>query len=569
VLVTDTLPVQGAATPAEVRVRWLAVAILLIVAGLAALPFFSSREADATMAALQTVSDKERAYDHLMDMLTDAETGQRGYVLTGDLSFLAPYDEGTAGVPDALRALAALPADPAERSIQQEVARLAQKKVYELGATVRLRREVGFPPAAAVVGNHTGKTVMDRLRSLIGEREAALEQQRLVLRDRLNATLAYNTFLGIVASLASALFIAIALHVTKNSLRERVQAADQARLLAETQAEQARQSQARSQRLAVTAQMLQTMDSLTRTDELHAVLPAYLPRLLPGSSGAVYLYRNSRDFLQRTAIWGSAEHHPDLVSPDECWGLRFGHAHAASGSDDMHCEHWADAAPTLERTDLCVPMISQGEVLGLLVASIPAGPHSVLDLAAANTISEQLALGTSNINLREVLRRQSTVDELTGLYNRRYLSETLRRELFRAERKRAALAVVMIDLDHFKHMNDTFGHEAGDAVLRAVGQCLRDGVRRSDIPCRYGGEELVLILPECDAAAAIRCAEGFRAAIEALELRQGDVLLPRVTASFGIAMWPANGEDATELLLSADRALYAAKNGGRNRVCMA
>jgi diguanylate cyclase (GGDEF)-like protein len=203
------------------------------------------------------------------------------------------------------------------------------------------------------------------------------------------------------------------------------------------------------------------------------------------------------------------------------------------------------------------------------VASVPAGPHAALDQAAATAISEQLALGTSNINLREVLRRQSTVDELTGLYNRRYFDETLRRELFRAERKRAALAVVMIDLDHFKRMNDTYGHEAGDVVLRAVGACLRDSVRRSDVACRYGGEELVLVLPECDGAAAARCAESIRAAIAALTLRHDDELLPQATASFGVAVWPAHGDDAPTLLAAADRALYTAKHAGRNRVCMA
>ena len=161
------------------------------------------------------------------------------------------------------------------------------------------------------------------------------------------------------------------------------------------------------------------------------------------------------------------------------------------------------------------------------------------------------------------------MDELTGLYNRRYFDETLRRELFRAERMRASLAVVMIDLDHFKRMNDTYGHEAGDLVLRTVGRCLREGVRRSDIACRYGGEELVLVLPECDAAAARTCAETLRKTISALELHHGDAALPQVTASFGIAMWPAHGEDAHTLVQAADRALYAAKHGGRNRVCMA
>jgi diguanylate cyclase (GGDEF)-like protein len=241
--------------------------------------------------------------------------------------------------------------------------------------------------------------------------------------------------------------------------------------------------------------------------------------------------------------------------------------HVAEPDDGLRCPHCGDGAPG--HADLCVPMISQGEVLGLLVATVPAGPDAASDQAAANAISEQLALGTSNINLREVLRRQSTVDELTGLYNRRYFDETLRRELFRAERKRTALAVVMIDLDHFKRMNDTYGHDAGDIVLRAVGQVLREGVRRSDVACRYGGEELVLVLPECDAAAAMRSAETIRTAIAALELHHGDTLLPDVTASFGIAVWPADGDDSPTLLQAADRALYAAKHAGRNRVCTA
>ena len=569
-LVTDTLPSKRPAGSSGTGLRWLAIAIVAILAGLATLPFLASRAADATMDALQTVADKQRAYDRLLGLLTDAETGQRGYVITGDAGFLDPYNASAAAVPAAVRDLKPLADGRGEQATLDEIERLAQRKVDELAATIRLRRDEGFAPAAAVVGNRAGKTDMDRLRLLIGERAAALERERLALRDRLNTTLGYNTVLGICAGVASVVVIGSALFLVTRSLRAGTEAADNARRLAEAQADQARQSQARSQRLAVTAQMLQAMDSLTRTDELHSVLPAFLPKVLPGSTGAVYLYRNSRDYLQRAAAWGGGgAHHPELVSPNQCWGLRFGHAHAAQAGDDMHCPHWGDTPPAPGRTDLCVPMISQGEVLGLLCVSVPHGPDTAVELAAATTISEQLAIGTSNINLREVLRRQSTVDELTGLYNRRYFDETLRRELFRAERMRASLAVVMIDLDHFKRMNDTYGHEAGDLVLRTVGRCLREGVRRSDIACRYGGEELVLVLPECDAAAARTCAETIRKAVSALELHHGDAALPQVTASFGIALWPAHGEDAHTLVQSADRALYAAKHGGRNRVCMA
>jgi diguanylate cyclase (GGDEF)-like protein len=568
-LITDTPPAEPARATGDPGLRWLAAVILLIVACLAALPFVSSREADATMTALKAVADKERAYDRLLGLLKDAETGQRGYVITGDGAFLAPYDNATLEIPDALRALPPQADSPDERTALGEIERLSHPMLDELAATVALRRERGLDAAAAVVRDRRGKTSMDRLRVLIGGQVETLERRRHALRDRLRTTLGYNTVLGIAASVASALVIGIALYVATRTLRERAQAAVQAQQLAEAQAEQARQSHARSQRLADTALMLQAMDSLTGAGELREVLPGFLPKLLPGSAGAVYLYRNSRDFLQRAATWGGDGHHPDLVGADQCWGLRFGRVHAAGSGDGMHCAHCAATPPREDRTILCVPMISQGEVLGLLVTSVPAGPDAAMDQAAATAISEQLALGTSNINLREVLRRQSTTDELTGLYNRRWFDETLRRELFRAERKRAALAVVMIDLDHFKHMNDTYGHKAGDLVLRTVGQCLRDGVRRSDVACRYGGEELVLVLPECDGVAAVRCAETIRTAIEALALQQGDVLLPAVTASFGVAVWPAHGEDAATLLQSADRALYAAKHGGRNRVCTA
>jgi diguanylate cyclase (GGDEF)-like protein len=569
VLVTDTLPSRRPAAPAGARLRWLAVVILGILAGLAALPFFGSRAADATMAALQAVADKERAYERLLDLLTDAETGQRGYVITGDAGFLDPYHASAAAIPAALRALKPLADSRGEQATLDEIERLAVRKVDELAATIRLRRDDGFAPAAAIVGNRGGKADMDRLRLLIGDRMAALERERQALQDRLGATLGYNIVLAIGASIASALAIGGALFLVMRSQRAGTEAADHARQLADAQADQVRQSQARSQRLAVTAQMLQAMDSLTRTDELHSVLPAFLPKVLPGSSGIMYLYRHSRDYLQRVATWGGADHHPELVSPNECWGLRFGHAHGVQAGDDMHCSHWENAPPAPGRTDLCVPMISQGEVLGLLSVSVPHGPDTAVELAAATTISEQLAIGTSNINLREVLRRQSTVDELTGLYNRRYFDETLRRELFRAERMRASLAVVMIDLDHFKRMNDTYGHEAGDLVLRTVGRCLREGVRRTDIACRYGGEELVLVLPECDAAAARACAETLRTTVAALALDHGGAPLPQVTASFGVALWPAHAEDAHALVQAADRALYAAKHEGRNRVCMA
>jgi diguanylate cyclase (GGDEF)-like protein len=164
------------------------------------------------------------------------------------------------------------------------------------------------------------------------------------------------------------------------------------------------------------------------------------------------------------------------------------------------------------------------------------------------------------------LQEQAISDPLTGLYNRRYLSEFLPRELARSGRNATPVAVILIDLDHFKRVNDTFGHEAGDIVLTAVGNLLKANVRGSDIACRYGGEEFALILPETDVDAAARRAEGIRMQISVLKLGHAGKPLGKVTASFGIAMFPDHAQDTDELLRVADVALYAAKGAGRNRV---
>jgi diguanylate cyclase (GGDEF)-like protein len=166
----------------------------------------------------------------------------------------------------------------------------------------------------------------------------------------------------------------------------------------------------------------------------------------------------------------------------------------------------------------------------------------------------------------ERLQEQAISDPLTGLYNRRYLNEFLPRELARSGRNATPVAVMLIDLDHFKRVNDSFGHEAGDIVLKAVGTLLKGNVRGSDIACRYGGEEFALILPETDLNTAARRAEDIRLEISGLALSHAGKRLGKVAASFGIAMFPDHAQDTETLLRVADVALYAAKGAGRNRV---
>ena len=167
------------------------------------------------------------------------------------------------------------------------------------------------------------------------------------------------------------------------------------------------------------------------------------------------------------------------------------------------------------------------------------------------------------------LRREATMDPLTGLYNRRGLDAALAEQLARAERTGDPFGVVLLDLDHFKRINDSYGHLAGDAVLHTVAHFLCAGLRASDVACRYGGEELAIIVPGASLVESAALAEQLRAGIAALSISLPG-LLPdaglSVTASFGVAAFPEHGIDASSLLRAADDAVYAAKRAGRNRV---
>ena len=170
--------------------------------------------------------------------------------------------------------------------------------------------------------------------------------------------------------------------------------------------------------------------------------------------------------------------------------------------------------------------------------------------------------------LQAQLREQAIRDALTGLFNRRYLEETLERELLRARRAAAAISLVMLDIDHFKKLNDTYGHKAGDVMLQKLGEMLRAHTRGGDVACRYGGEEFVVVLPGASLEVAHQRAEQWRLTFEAVRVPYGKHEL-RSTLSLGVAVFPQHGSTSDEVLRMADTALYMAKTEGRNRVVVA
>ncbi|QJE02487.1 diguanylate cyclase [Massilia forsythiae] len=552
--------------------------IIVIVACLATLPILSSSQANATLDALKEGGAKERAYNLTLSLLKDAETGQRGFLIAGDESFLDPYRAGVAGIPAAVEELQQRAGSDKERTLVARIAELSRAKVAEMDQTIRLKKAGDTRAAMDMVASQRGKIMMDELRALLGAQLRVLAGERTRLRDELTATLGYNSALGIGASLASLVLIVATVYIVTRSLNERAQAASESRSLAERNAQLARQSAVRAERLSIAADMLQALDSVRTPPELERVLPVFLRKLLPATAGAVYLYRNSRDVLELKASWGLDGEAPPMVAPGDCWGLRLGKVHVATLDHDLCCDHGAIRGGA-HATQTCVPMISQGDVIGVLV--VAAGRRDdarrddarrdddAVDSAHVVALAEQLSLAISNVSLRDTLRHQSTVDPLTGLYNRRFFDESLKRELARAQRSRSACSVVMVDLDHFKRVNDTHGHEGGDLVLQAASRAMLQRVRASDVVCRYGGEELVLMLPDCGAEEAVKCAEAIRASIAGIVIQHQGLTISGISASFGVAQWRGHGEGEQELLQAADRALYAAKKGGRNRVVVA
>jgi diguanylate cyclase (GGDEF)-like protein len=198
------------------------------------------------------------------------------------------------------------------------------------------------------------------------------------------------------------------------------------------------------------------------------------------------------------------------------------------------------------------------------------GPqHALARRQLAFTMADQIALALSNLRLQESLREQAIRDPLTGLFNRRYMQESLDRELRRAQRRRMPMGVIMIDIDHFKRFNDTFGHAAGDELLREMGTFLQGQTRAEDIACRYGGEEFALILLDASAEDTEERAKLLREEAARLRVEYGHEPLGNITISVGVAVFPDHGGAAETLLKAADAALYRAKAGGRDRVMVA
>jgi len=319
------------------------------------------------------------------------------------------------------------------------------------------------------------------------------------------------------------------------------------------------------------------LQACTSREEVYRLVPERLRLLFMGASGSISLLSASRNRLDSVVRWGVFPT-AQLFSPEDCWALRRGCSHVNGvGPTTPRCAHLLG-----EGISACIPLIANGDSIGILSIEEDNQRVAVEDVNSAlapnafarrrqlaATVAEQVALAIANLSLRESLRLQAVRDPLTGLYNRRYMEEFLDRELHSARRKNRPLAVMMLDLDHFKRYNDNFGHSAGDRALAAFGETLLRCVRTEDIACRYGGEEFLLILPECSVKQATVRAEEIRKRLGEGRASSDGLVANPLSVSIGIAGFDETTDRMDLLLKFADDALYQAKRAGRDRVIAA
>ncbi|MGK2857129.1 MAG: diguanylate cyclase [Thermoanaerobaculia bacterium] len=404
------------------------------------------------------------------------------------------------------------------------------------------------------------ETIVDEIRTI--ERAEGLEIERLTESLRASAKRVLASLL--VATSVAIIALTFSLLVIRREMRGRAQARAQlerANAELETRLDELQRRSVETELLTDLGEVLQACSELGETA---AIISSYLPRLFPGTSGAIYVKRASNNGSDLLSAWGLET--PLLLSlaRDECWAIRSGRIHRfGSPSPNVRCQHVSGA----DISSICIPMQAEGESFGIL--HIESSSQRMLERAADRlykSVSEQLSLGLANIQLRDSLRTRAIHDPLTGLFNRRYMEESLEREIMRAERHQFDLAVSMIDVDHFKMFNDTFGHAAGDAVLQQLGALLQTSFRGEDIVCRYGGEEFVVILTNTAPKDAVARIERLRESVKRLAVRHCGETLGPVSISAGVALYPIHGHSIDAIIGTADSFLYRAKAEGRDRV---
>ncbi|TAL29520.1 MAG: diguanylate cyclase [Alphaproteobacteria bacterium] len=535
------------------------IAALAVLAADAAYVYTNFRGFDARQDGADRMHQIITELAFVRGQLHDVQSSTYLYVISGENEDLAAFETAVTGLQPRFTALEGLVSDNAAQAARLKlVESQAERQITTSKQIIAAFKKDGPKAAASLVRDGLSAKEMETVRRTTYEMSAEETrllglQQSAADEDARRTLLAGAAGLGLCCVMLAFVFLAIGVENKKRRASEE----SLKRALAETKGH--------AEEEAVISGMTNFLQSCRSTEEAHAIIGKTVHKLLPGTSGAIYLFNNSRNLVEIQSHWGDITKVETEFMPEHCWALRSGRIHATQpGGIEPCCTHFRSEP---KGGTVCLPMQAHGDTLGMfLLVAQDKMSISEDEQRIVRNVSEQASLAISNLKLQHRLLNQSIRDPLTGLFNRRYLEETMEREFSRAERNGQPVSLLVLDIDHFKKFNDTQGHDAGDAVLVHFAQVLAKAARKEDVAARYGGEEFVLLLPNASAEMAEKRGNEICAATHAMKVSLGKGQIGAVTVSIGVATYPYSGAKPDDIITKADEALYEAKHNGRNQV---
>jgi len=538
----------------------------------AAIPLNALHQLDKSHTETEIIREKITIMDSVMQDLLDAQNSVRGYAISDNPEFLEPFYKARSGLDSQLKLLQRHYRAPVrDHNNFLELRTMVAAVLSHLEEQIQTQQTQGSEATIALIARGEGKRRMDEVRDVYDEvRE--MEDNRLdILETHERKIQLYTNSALIGLTIFDLVLFVLAFKLLFNALRN---ARRTEKELSELHAETLKRGEVltlKNKHKTIQARLNDVLQSVITPEEAYAAIQKHCAHLFPDYPGALYIRSNSRDYFELKASWNGENPSPGF-EPDECWAARNNQIYEYNVEyDDLPCKHVKTHKEEVMYF-ICLPISSRDEMIGTMNILGPVSAEygqSPIDPEVrklAHEVVGQIGLAIANLRLRDSLRKSSIVDALTGLYNRRYLDETLPREIARAQRSGQSVGVIMLDIDHFKMFNDNYGHDAGDVALRETGMLLKQVCRSSDIPCRFGGEEFIIILPQATLEISAARADAIRWEIKKLHLTYGSESLPAITASLGIAAYPIHGERYEDVIKAADGALYHAKHQGRDRV---
>ena len=535
----------------------LAMVIVGIASACLYLSFRHLKEQQHWVDHTYTVMNEIQA---VLSELKDVQSSQRGYVITGQETYLQPYTESVPLIHETLSHLEDLLEDnPVQMKSLQALKAKTEHRISVAEDIIDTYRTQGQQPAFDLIIKGLGKVQMDEIRALV--KEMTLEEQRLlrVRQEAVNQTADNTLWLGALGLLACLLILFVVFMIMHRETMRRA-------AIEHSLQKAFKQMQDISQENDLLSKMNDYFQSCKSPEEAFEIISVNIRHLLPGTHGTIAIFNNSRNMIETKLFWGQKSGSMNEYHADDCWALRRGRIHHVHpGSTEPVCHHVTNS----KGIHLCIPMQAHGDIIGSFFISTEDEDN--LDShkrQIAQNISEQVSLALANLRLQEKLRQQSIRDPMTNLYNRRYMEETMEREINRAQKNNLPLHVLMLDIDHFKRFNDTFGHDAGDLLIIEFARLIQKKTRKDDIACRYGGEEFLVMLPGLDEEDVVQWATELGNEVRQMRVEANGQALSQITISMGLAAYPQHGKTPSQLMHNADVALYRAKKGGRDQLVL-